>query len=278
MVVKTDDLTKRIPKRLKVNSVGSNRRLPRARRRWRVEIIDENTLGRLWSLRLSGIKVWLASIAVVAAIASLIAIIFMFTPLGKLLPGQLKGDLRARYLDAAVRIDSLQRVTREHNAYTQNILNILSDSMPDEAPSRQSASRNESQFDSLMSASEAERRFVRQFEDEERFNLSVLSPIAAEGMIFEAPSATEAGTGPINAVYRGTVISVVDNRSDGNVITIQHPNDFISVYSHLSQIYVAKGDKVSAGQRIGLSTADKRLSFELWHNGSSLDPALYLSY
>jgi len=278
VVVKTDDLTKRIPKRLKVNPVGSNRRLPRARRRWRVEIIDENTLGRLWSLRLSGIKVWLASIAVVAAIASLIAIIFMFTPLGKLLPGQLKGDLRARYLDAAVRIDSLQRVTREHNAYTQNILNILSDSMPDEAPSRQSASRNESQFDSLMSASEAERRFVRQFEDEERFNLSVLSPIAAEGMIFEAPSATEAGTGPINAVYRGTVISVVDNRSDGNVITIQHPNDFISVYSHLSQIYVAKGDKVSAGQRIGLSTADKRLSFELWHNGSSLDPALYLSY
>ena len=105
--------------------MGNKRRMPRARRRWRVEIINENTLSRLWSLRLSGIKVWLAGTAVVAAIASLIAMIFMFTPLGKLLPGQLRGDLRAGYLEAALRIDSLQRVTRDQEAFTRNIMAIL---------------------------------------------------------------------------------------------------------------------------------------------------------
>lgn len=66
--------------------------LPQIRRRFRVEIINENTLERSWSLRLSGIRVVVAAVVVLAAIASLITMIFMFTPVGTLLPGQLKGD------------------------------------------------------------------------------------------------------------------------------------------------------------------------------------------
>ncbi|MCI9053743.1 MAG: M23 family metallopeptidase [Muribaculaceae bacterium] len=274
--MKTDDFTKHIPKPLKTNPMGNKRRLPRARRRWRVEIINENTLSRLWSLRLSGIKVWLAGTAVVAAIASLIAMIFMFTPLGKLLPGQLRGDLRAGYLEAALRIDSLQRVTREQEAFTRNIMAILSDSLS-AGPATASNAATASTTDSLISASEAERRFVRQFEEEERFNLSVLSPIAAEGMIFEAPTASEDGTGPVAAVYRGTVVGLTETAGT-TTLTIQHPNDFISVYSRLANAYVAKGDKVLAGQRIGAATSGAPVLFELWHGGSSLDPANYLPH
>ncbi len=277
MVVKKDDLTKHIPKSLKSNPLGKKRRSSKVRRRWRVEIINENTLSRTWSLRLSGVKAWLAGTAVVAAIASLIAIIFMFTPLGKLLPGQLKGDLRAHYLNAAVRIDSLQRVSREQEAYMRNIIGILTDSLPHPAQSKDKQAQNGVIVDSLVTATEAERRFVKQFEEEERFNLSVLSPIAAEGMIFEAPSATEDGIGPASAVYRGTVISVSDNAGRHSAV-VQHPNDFISVYSNLTDIYVSKGDKISAGQRIGVATASSPLHFELWHGGSSLDPSLYISY
>ena len=256
--------------------MGNKRRMPRARRRWRVEIINENTLSRLWSLRLSGIKVWLAGTAVVAAIASLIAMIFMFTPLGKLLPGQLRGDLRAGYLEAALHIDSLQRVTREQEAFTRNIMAILSDSLS-AGPATASNAATATTTDSLISASEAERRFVRQFEEEERFNLSVLSPIAAEGMIFEAPAASEDGTGPVAAVYRGTVVGLTETAGT-TTLTIQHPNDFISVYSRLADAYVAKGDKVLAGQRIGAATSGAPVLFELWHGGSSLDPANYLPH
>lgn len=276
MLVKTDDITRHIPNSLKSTRLGKPRRALRARRRWRVEIINENTLARMWSLRLSGIQVWIAAIGVVAAIASLIAVVFMFTPLGRLLPGQLHGDLRGNYLDAAVRIDSLSRIARDHDAYTRNIIRILSDSVDGGVPADAGIAET-AVTDSLVSATEAERRFVRQFEEEERFNLSVLSPIAAEGMIFEAPSATSAGTGPVSAVYRGTVVAVTDTPS-GWTVTIQHPNDFISVYSHLDEVYVGRGDKVYAAQRIGSSTSEAPLLFELWHSGASLDPELYLSY
>ncbi len=254
------------------------RRAFRVRRRYRIEIINENTLSRLFSLKLSRAQFTLASIASVAAIASLVVMIFMFTPMKSLLPGQLKGDLRGQYLETALRIDSLERITREQSAYVTNITNILAGNVDTTAISDTNSQLSDLTADSLILPSDDERRFVQQFEEAERFNLSVLSPIAAEGMIFEAPAASDEGVGEISAVYRGTVISIASEFNGTLTITIQHPNDFISVYGNLSQTYVSKGAKVAIGQRIGRAIDSRPLSFELWHSGSALNPELYISY
>lgn len=263
------------------SGAGGVRRMPRMRRRYRVEIINENTLSRIWSVRLSGVRAILAMCAVVAAIASLISMVFMLPPVARLLPGRLSGDERSRYLDMALRVDSLTRLTREQEAYTRNISDILAGSAPRSAsPSEavDSAGRVGVMVDSIIEASEAERRFVRQFEEAERFNLSVLSPIAAEGMIFESPAAAAGMPGPVSAIYRGTVVGAVTSADGLTTLTIQHPNDFISVYGNLEQPYVKKGDKVAAAQRLGVSTSTRPLLFELWHGGTQLDPSLYVAY
>lgn len=248
-----------------------------ARRRFRVEIINENTLSRVWSIKFIGFRAVLAAVGVFAAIASLIAVIFMFTPLGRLLPGGLKGDVRRQYTEAALRIDSLEHISRQQTAYTSNIIAILTDSLPD--PVIPDARQPSSIIDTLISAGENEQRFVKQFEQQEqRFNLSVLSPIAADGMIFESPSETDTGAGPINSVYRGTVVSSFTGDDGFSTLVVQHPNDFISVYSDLDEVYVDRGDKIVAGQRIGHATSQRPLLFELWHSGARLDPALYIAY
>ena len=200
----------------------------------------------------------------------------MFTPLGALLPGHLDGDLRSQYLDAALRIDSLERAAKRHDAYADNIRRIFEG--PDELPAPQPTAAQASSVgaDSLLEASEAERRFVRQFDARERFNLSVLSPIAAEGMIFESPVENVTGIGNADAIYRGTVVSVARAPEGTFTIAIQHPNDFLSVYSHLDEVYVDKGSKVIAGQRIGRTAAGAKLDFELWHSGSALDAGQYV--
>lgn len=82
--------------------------------------------------------------------------------------------------------------------------------------------------------------------------------------------------GGLNAVYRGTVISTDYNEAGLSTIAIQHPNDFVSIISGVAETYVRKGDKVTAGQRLGRSDATGIISFELWHKGSSLDPAEYI--
>ncbi len=211
-----------------------------------------------------------------AATISLITMVFMFTPVRQLLPGGLKGDLRGQYLTAAMQIDSLSTVTRINDAYTRNIINILTDSV---ATARaDEAERPGMLTDSLMPASERERQFVQRYEEEERFNLSVLSPIAAEGMIFENPSVSDTGLGPVAAVYRGTVINVATDADGVSTVMIQHPNDFISVYTPMTSVYVDKGDKVVAGQRIGATPDRRPLEMELWHSGSKLDPSVYIPY
>lgn len=252
---------------------GDSRRVPRPRRRYRVDIVNENSLSRVWGVRLTGLRAVAASVAVIAAVASLIVMIFMFTPAGYLLPGSLRPAERGDYAELSLRIDSLSRLTAMQAAYTSNIRAILTDST---APARPEATLSEPlPPDSLLEASEAERRFVQRFEQEERFNLSVLSPIAAEGMVFEAPAASD-GIGPVAAIYRGTVISCFTGADGRSAVTVQHPNDFISVYGNLRDTYVAPGQKVSAGQRVG-QTAAGPLLFELWHSGSQLDAAQYIA-
>ena len=280
MVVKIKDLTLRISKLLKIKQRRKRGRTPRARRRWRVEIINENTLTRAWSWRLSEMKAWIAGGVLLASGASLIAMLLIFTPLGDVVRGNLPKDLRGQYRDMALRVDSVSRVAKVNEAYTRNIVGILTDSISDDYAEveRTALAENAPTADSLMTASEAEKQFVQQFEARERFNLSVLSPIAAEGMIFDTPTLTAAGTGPVSAIYRGTVVGLSYDKDGRATVTVQHPNDFISSYGSLEDVYVDKGMKIVAGQRVGKSTTEAPLLFELWHAGSKLDPAQYIIY
>ena len=69
-------------------------------------------------------KVVMASAATVAAVAALIVVLIVFTPLRQLVPGTLKGDLRARYLEDALRLDSLESVVAANDAYILSLIHI----------------------------------------------------------------------------------------------------------------------------------------------------------
>ena len=254
---------------------GSLRRVPRARRRYRVDIINENSLERVGGVRLTGIRAVLAAAGVFAAVVSLIVVIFIFTPAGYLLPGSLRPAERWQYVDLAVRIDSLTQHSSRQDAYLTNLEAIFTDSVG--APRPGAAPAAEVTTDSLLEASDAERRFVQQFEARENFNLSVLSPIAAEGMTFEAPVTAESGIGQVSAVYRGTVTGEFPAPDGTTALTVQHPNDFVSTYRNLTDVYVQPGQKVASGQRLG-QTGPVPLLFELWHSGTMLDPHEYIAY
>lgn len=114
--------------------------------------------------------------------------VFIYTPLRNLLPARFTVELRDRYNEMDVRLDSIADATRIYQQYTSNIRSILTDSVaPAPASSRYIPDIQDIPVDSLLTASDREKMFVRSFEDEERFNLSVLSPIAADGMTFFAP-------------------------------------------------------------------------------------------
>ena len=83
---------------------------------------------------------------------------------------------------------------------------------------------------------------------------------------------------PIHAVMAGTVISSGPASGYGQWIRVQHDDGAISIYGHMSALYVSVGERVGAGQVIagmgneGFSTGS-HLHFEIHPSGSgAVDP------
>ena len=71
--------------------------------------------------------------------------------------------------------------------------------------------------------------------------------------------ATPTGT-PIVSTGDGVVIMTRKHPYAGNYVVIEHGSRYKTRYLHLSKILVRKGQKVSRGQRIGLSGATGRVT------------------
>jgi murein DD-endopeptidase MepM/ murein hydrolase activator NlpD len=83
----------------------------------------------------------------------------------------------------------------------------------------------------------------------------------------------------VRAAAGGTVLVADDDaKRFGRLVVIDHGNGWQSAYGHLSRITVAKGETVTAGERIGLGgqagDAERpELHFEIRHGGEPVDPA-----
>lgn len=85
----------------------------------------------------------------------------------------------------------------------------------------------------------------------------------------------------VKAVYDGMVEEVKDDDELGIVVIINHENGFKTIYGHLSELKVNKGDKVIKGSTIALSgstgvSTGPHLHFEVLMNNESIDPASLL--
>lgn len=91
----------------------------------------------------------------------------------------------------------------------------------------------------------------------------------------------KAGT-PIKAAQAGTVrFAGYKSRIYGNAVEIVHDNGLVTVYAHNSKNLVKKGQRVTAGQVIGLVGSTGRstgphLHFEVRIDNKAVDPMLYL--
>ena len=89
---------------------------------------------------------------------------------------------------------------------------------------------------------------------------------------------------PVKSAADGTVIFADWSQESGNVIAIQHRGNIVSVYKHNSQLLKSLGNFVKAGEPVAVSGGSGELSsgphlhFELWHNGTPVDPEEYIAF
>jgi murein DD-endopeptidase MepM/ murein hydrolase activator NlpD len=88
----------------------------------------------------------------------------------------------------------------------------------------------------------------------------------------------------IKAVLDGTVILSNWTLETGYVIVIQHPQNIVSVYKHNSAVLKKTGEIVKAGDPIailgntGEMSSGSHLHFELWYNGTPVNPKDYITF
>lgn len=107
---------------------------------------------------------------------------------------------------------------------------------------------------------------------------SFISDRNHKGLDIAAPEGTE-----IYAAEEGQVVSAGWNSGGyGNVVMIEHPDGYATVYAHMIMVYAVEGQYVTKGQLIGFvgntgNSFGNHLHFEVRYQGICLDPAGFLN-
>ena len=234
-------------------------------------------------------------------IAFALVFLIIATPLCVYLPGYLDVHKRALVMESALRIDSLERENDLRLAYLENMTAILRDRVKTDSLHTYDSTVTRIQ-DTLLTPTEREMMFVQRYEEQERFGLealdqqrnkpvqmSFLAPV--RGKVAVPDDADDVARGvtrvelsgavPVMAAHEGTVISVSYLMGEGFVLTMQHAQDYVTIYSHLSQVTVESGQTIKQGHVLGYAGSNKDLQeswlgLQVWHKGKALDPAVVM--
>ena len=274
----------------------------RIRFKYKLSFFNESTLEEVWRIRLSQLTVFISVGIFALLLIILTSVIIILTPIRNYLPGYLDVEIRKEILQNALRADFLEQQYALQSNYINNVSDILTGNISiDSIQSSDTLLINEGSFD--IPRSERESEFIRQFEEMEKYNLTALNPNPIQAEIFFykplngiisstfdpdkqhfGVDLTAAPKENVLATFDGTVIFTGFDPKYGNVITIQHKNDFISIYKHNDILLKEAGDRVVSGEAIaivgntGELSTGPHLHFELWHKGTPVNPEEYIAF
>lgn len=264
-------------------------------RRFTLTLSDDSRLRRVARLGMPMWKWILAAVVFCTICVLAAALLLSLTPLRSALPGYMEQGTRELTVENMMRLDSLMTAYEKDRTYIENIINIFdTDRHPTDSASLTPNPRPLTS-DSVMGRTPEEDKFIRMMEQREKYNLSILAPLAAEGMIFNPISDEGVITAasrkktmaevavvpesPLGAIADGVVIEAYSSPADaGGVVIIQHGKGFASRVSRLGSLLVSRGDYVQAGQIIAFPQTGRgrdatRVNLEIWRNGDALVPS-----
>lgn len=239
----------------------------------------------------------------------LVTYLIAFTPLREYIPGYTDVSLNRRVYEMERRADSMELVFKQKDLYINNLKRIImgDDFETDSVNSLLTASSN-ANFNNIADKKSKEDSLFRvEYESETRNNLfkhEIISDIPAEyklvaffspmtGVVTSHFNREEKHFGidivadnnsVIKATSDGTVIYSDWTVENGYCIGIQHNGNLFSVYKHNAVLLKDDGDFVSAGEPIaiygnsGSLSTGPHLHFEIWYNGTPLNPEDYISF
>ncbi len=270
---------------------------------YKVVISSEDTFEEKFSFKANKINALIIILVYSIILISFTISIVFYTQLREMVPGYPSTDLLNRAIYLTKKIDSLEQQIALNNKFYKSIEDVISGNIDEFVP------RDELSVDSSLTNSDfvtvspnSQDSILRKYvENEDKFNLTnneliienkmFFSPIKGEitqsfnfnENHFAIDIAADIGT-PVKSVLDGKIIFSEWSLETGYVVVIDHGENIISVYKHNSKILKEQNDFVQAGEVIAYSGNQGNLStgphlhFELWKNGTPIDPEPLLNF
>ena len=268
----------------------------RLRAKYRVAVINEDTLGEILHVRLSlwNLIIVITSLFLLALL--IFALIIWYTPLKSYLPG-FNEDIREELVGENARVDSLLEAVSVQSEYLDVVKSVIAGEVePDSVRSLDSLYVIH-QAELLAVKTQIEEDFVTYYESKGKdmltlFDMAItqdnlqtmLRPVNGVVMKHFAEDDNQGvdiqtiKNDKVMSVLNGTVVSAQYNLSKGWEVIVQHENDYLSIYSGLNRPIVSPAARVVTGEILGSAAEDRLVHFELWHRGRVIDPEKRIAF
>ena len=279
------------------------------RKKYRIVVYNNETYEERVHFRLTLLNFFNILIAASVLLIVLVTYLIAFTPLREYIPGYTDVSLNRRVYEMERKADSLELVFKQKDLYINNLKRIITgEGFENDSVNSLLAKSSNTNFDDIViKSSKQDSIFRREYEEETRNNLfsnEIMSDVGQEfklvsfftplnGIVTNHFNREEKHFGTdlvasnnsvIKATADGTVIYSDWTVENGYCIGIQHNGNLFSVYKHNAVLLKEDGDFVNAGDAIaiygnsGSLTTGPHLHFELWYNGTPLNPEDYISF
>jgi murein DD-endopeptidase MepM/ murein hydrolase activator NlpD len=282
--------------------------LRRIRDKYRLVLLNEETLEERISFKLSRLNVFVAIGLMSIILVFITTYIIAFTPLKEYIPGYTDVTLQRRIYELQLRSDSVAFAMRTQEKYLESLKKVLGGEIPNEREMVTTDTAKSRSYSNIKDKHSPEDSLLRtEYDNANKYTLFKSGKSAGKGstmrnLTFFSPikgivtsefdplrkhfgiDVVAARDEVIKSVQDGTVIFSGWTVETGYVIAIQHPGNVISIYKHNSVLLKKEGNIVHAGETVaiigetGELSTGPHLHLELWINGIPVNPKDYIVF
>jgi len=266
-------------------------------------ILNESTFEEKISFKLSRLNVFVTGSLCIIGLIGLTTLLIAFTPLREYIPGYSSTKLKREATELTYKTDSLVRTLNYTNKYLDNIRMVLKGDIENTEFNRDSlyekfkldpaaVDLTPIREDSLLRAEVALEDKYNLFEASSgRGSLNLFPPVmgtVTQGydarLKHYAVDVVAKMETPVKAVADGIVIFSEWTADTGYVVIIEHDEGLLSAYKHNGSLNKGQGELVRSGEVVasvgntGVLTTGPHLHFELWDNGSPVNPEDFIDF
>ena len=271
--------------------------------KYRLVVLNEDTFEERFAIKLTRLNVFFLSSLAAIILVILTTLLIVFTPLREYIPGYSSTALQKQALDLDSKTDSLLKSINMNDNYINSLKSVLRGEVSAVVINKDSIFKA-AQTDTYvleLNPSKADSLLREKVRNEDKYNLFE-SATSVKDFVFFPPVNGSISSGfepnekhfavdivvptntPVKATSDGRVLFASWTSDAGYVIIIDHGDELVSVYKHNSSLTKSQGDFVRSREVIAISGASGELStgphlhFELWSNGTPLNPTNFIDF